>query len=82
MIVLHCRGGGRLVCVDCAGTERRADLADHTADRMRETMDISMSWHSLKEVPGAAAASGWLCVQLRCNRVEFQKRLRRCARSF
>merc|ERR1719408_196596 len=50
VIVLHCRGGGRLVLVDCAGTEQRVDLETHTSDRMRETMDISMSWHALKEV--------------------------------
>ena len=43
MFVIHCRTGGRLVCVDCAGTERREDMEQHTTERMKETMDISLS---------------------------------------
>eukprot|EP00931_Biecheleriopsis_adriatica_P061394 TRINITY_DN36912_c0_g1_i1.p1 TRINITY_DN36912_c0_g1~~TRINITY_DN36912_c0_g1_i1.p1 ORF type:complete len:812 (-),score=132.11 TRINITY_DN36912_c0_g1_i1:78-2513(-) len=41
--------GGCLVIVDCAGTERRQDTDQHSAERARETAEINTSLHALKE---------------------------------
>eukprot|EP00928_Gymnodinium_smaydae_P009536 TRINITY_DN13577_c1_g2_i1.p1 TRINITY_DN13577_c1_g2~~TRINITY_DN13577_c1_g2_i1.p1 ORF type:complete len:1070 (+),score=162.73 TRINITY_DN13577_c1_g2_i1:55-3264(+) len=40
---------GSLVLVDCAGTERRQDCDQHTAERMAETAETNASLHALKE---------------------------------
>jgi len=41
--------GGSVVLVDCAGSERRQDSEQHTADRTRESAEINASLHVLKE---------------------------------
>jgi len=41
--------GGSLVLVDCAGTERRQDTDQHSAERTKETAEINTSLHALKE---------------------------------
>jgi len=48
---------GKLVLVDCAGTERKEDSAHHTADRRKEGAEINASLHSLKECLRAIAAA-------------------------
>jgi len=40
---------GSLVLVDCAGTERRQDTDQHSAERMKESAEINASLHALKE---------------------------------
>jgi len=42
-------GGGSLILVDCAGTERRQDTEQHSAERTRESAEINASLHALKE---------------------------------
>jgi len=50
VITLHLpETDGSLILVDCAGTERRQDTEQHTADRMTETAEINASLHALKE---------------------------------
>lgn len=41
--------GGSLTLVDCAGTERRKDSANHTRERQQEGAEINASLHALKE---------------------------------
>lgn len=41
--------GGSLVLVDCAGTERRQDTDQHSAERTKESAEINSSLHVLKE---------------------------------
>jgi len=41
--------GGRLVLVDCAGTERRKDSMFHTKERQQEGAEINASLYALKE---------------------------------
>jgi len=40
---------GTLVLVDCAGTERRQDTDQHSAERTKESAEINSSLHALKE---------------------------------
>lgn len=40
---------GRLMLVDCAGSERRKDSRFHTKDRQQESAEINASLHALKE---------------------------------
>eukprot|EP00445_Apocalathium_hangoei_P020712 CAMPEP_0203909332 /NCGR_PEP_ID=MMETSP0359-20131031/50639_1 /ASSEMBLY_ACC=CAM_ASM_000338 /TAXON_ID=268821 /ORGANISM="Scrippsiella Hangoei, Strain SHTV-5" /LENGTH=712 /DNA_ID=CAMNT_0050834549 /DNA_START=78 /DNA_END=2216 /DNA_ORIENTATION=- len=40
---------GSLVLVDCAGTERRQDTDQHSAERTKESAEINSSLHALKE---------------------------------
>mmetsp|Transcript_64371 Transcript_64371/g.112340 ORF Transcript_64371/g.112340 Transcript_64371/m.112340 type:complete len:765 (+) Transcript_64371:19-2313(+) len=40
---------GSLILVDCAGTERRQDTDQHSAERTRESAEINASLHALKE---------------------------------
>lgn len=47
--VLNLVCGGSLIFVDCAGTERRQDSDQHSAERMRESAEINASLHALKE---------------------------------
>eukprot|EP00928_Gymnodinium_smaydae_P085193 TRINITY_DN68542_c0_g1_i1.p1 TRINITY_DN68542_c0_g1~~TRINITY_DN68542_c0_g1_i1.p1 ORF type:complete len:755 (-),score=109.83 TRINITY_DN68542_c0_g1_i1:126-2390(-) len=47
--ILGLVGGGSLVLVDCAGSERKEDSARHTAERQREGADINASLLALKE---------------------------------
>jgi len=47
---------GSLILVDCAGTERRQDTDQHTAERTRESAEINTSLHALKE-----------CIRSRCR---------------
>jgi len=47
--LLHLTGGGLLVLVDCAGTERKEDSSRHTAERQREGAEINSSHLALKE---------------------------------
>lgn len=47
--LLHLTGGGSLVLVDCAGTERKEDSSRHTAERQREGAEINSSHLALKE---------------------------------
>ncbi|CAJ1350391.1 unnamed protein product [Effrenium voratum] len=42
-------GSGTLTLVDCAGTERRKDSANHTKERQQEGAEINASLHALKE---------------------------------
>jgi kinesin family protein 2/24 len=43
------RRGGRLLLVDCAGTERKKDSLYHSKDRRQESAEINASLHGLKE---------------------------------
>merc|ERR1719158_2752359 len=49
--------GGKLVLVDCAGTERRKDSMYHTKERQAEGAHINASLHALKE-----------CIRLRAEK--------------
>eukprot|EP00403_Amphidinium_massartii_P001253 CAMPEP_0178381494 /NCGR_PEP_ID=MMETSP0689_2-20121128/6011_1 /TAXON_ID=160604 /ORGANISM="Amphidinium massartii, Strain CS-259" /LENGTH=964 /DNA_ID=CAMNT_0020001677 /DNA_START=10 /DNA_END=2902 /DNA_ORIENTATION=+ len=46
---LQLGSGGRLLLVDCAGTERRKDSMHHSKERQTEGAEINASLHSLKE---------------------------------
>mmetsp|Transcript_69749 Transcript_69749/g.130246 ORF Transcript_69749/g.130246 Transcript_69749/m.130246 type:complete len:979 (-) Transcript_69749:89-3025(-) len=46
---IQLRSGGRLLLVDCAGTERRKDSMHHSKERQAEGAEINASLHSLKE---------------------------------
>mmetsp|Transcript_58401 Transcript_58401/g.136512 ORF Transcript_58401/g.136512 Transcript_58401/m.136512 type:complete len:556 (+) Transcript_58401:189-1856(+) len=46
---IQLRSGGRLLLVDCAGTERRKDSMHHSKERQTEGAEINASLHSLKE---------------------------------
>lgn len=43
------RPAGSLTLVDCAGTERRKDSANHSKERQQEGAEINASLHALKE---------------------------------
>merc|ERR1712070_1077025 len=43
------RTRGKLVLVDCAGTERRKDSMHHSKERQQEGAEINASLHALKE---------------------------------
>ena len=46
---LEISGGGELMLIDCAGSERKEDSNMHTAERRKEGAQINSSLHSLKE---------------------------------
>jgi kinesin family protein 2/24 len=48
---------GLLTLVDCAGSERKEDSSNHSAERQRETAEINSSLHALKECVRAIAAN-------------------------
>lgn len=64
--LLHLTGGGSLVLVDCAGTERKEDSSRHTAERQREGAEINSSHLALKECV-RALTSGAAHVPYRMN---------------
>jgi len=47
---------GKLMLVDCAGSERKEDSMYHSAERRKETSEINASLHSLKECFRAMAS--------------------------
>jgi len=49
LCLVRLSNGGKLVLVDCAGTERRKDSMYHTKDRQVEGAQINASLHALKE---------------------------------
>lgn len=52
------RRGGRLLLVDCAGSERKKDSMYHTKDRQKEGAEINASLHGLKECIRARQTGG------------------------
>jgi len=51
------RSLGKLMMVDCAGTERKEDSMYHTAERRKECSEINSSLHALKECFRAMGSS-------------------------
>lgn len=49
MCILDIKGGGKLLLVDCAGTERKKDNMFHSKQRQQEGSFINASLHTLKE---------------------------------
>ncbi|CAD7959783.1 unnamed protein product [Amoebophrya sp. A25] len=49
LCLIRLESGGKLVLVDCAGTERRKDSMYHTRERQQEGAQINASLHALKE---------------------------------
>ncbi|CAD7936675.1 unnamed protein product [Amoebophrya sp. A120] len=49
LCLIRLDNGGKLVLVDCAGTERRKDSMYHTRERQQEGAQINASLHALKE---------------------------------
>jgi kinesin family protein 2/24 len=49
MCIIDVEDSGRLVLVDCAGTERKKDAAYHTKERQQEGAEINASMFALKE---------------------------------
>ena len=49
LCLVRLSNGGKLVLVDCAGTERKKDSMWHTKERQLEGAHINTSLHSLKE---------------------------------
>lgn len=49
LCLVRLSNGGKLVLVDCAGSERRKDSMYHTKERQQEGAQINASLHALKE---------------------------------
>ena len=49
LCLVRLSNGGKLVLVDCAGTERKKDSMWHTKERQVEGAQINASLHALKE---------------------------------
>ena len=49
LCLVRLSNGGKLVLVDCAGSERRKDSMYHTKERQVEGAQINASLHALKE---------------------------------